>query len=91
MIPVCHYCPGIRNGIQNVEPLLFIVSLFIVHCSLYEMDGTEKHRHLRATEIRRALALLQEHVPDPEQRWSWGVRLIEDHLNTTLGVRLIIT
>jgi 3-methyladenine DNA glycosylase AlkC len=59
--------------------------------TFHEMDGTENRRHLRDTGIRRALALLQEHVPDPEQRWSWGVRLIEDHLNTTLGVRLVIT
>jgi len=59
--------------------------------TLFETGRTEKHRYPRVREIRRALVLLQEYAPDPEQRWSWGVRLIEDHLSTTLGVKLVIT
>jgi len=35
--------------------------------------------------------LLQEHVPDPEHRWSWAARLIEERLSTALGVKLVIT
>lgn len=59
--------------------------------ALYEMGGIEKRRYPRDREFRRALEPLREVAPNPEQCWSWGVKLIEDHLSTTLGVKLVIT
>ncbi len=47
-------------------------------------------RRLRAKEITRAIELLEENVLDREQLWSWAVQLVEGHLSTTLGIRLMV-
>lgn len=58
--------------------------------ALRSVGHAEKRRRLRPSEITHAVALLEQGVPDGEQRWAYAVRLVKDRLSTTLGVKLLI-
>jgi 3-methyladenine DNA glycosylase AlkC len=72
------YIEALRNS-----DLRTAVSVF------YETARVAKRR-LRSKEIARAIELLEENVLDRQKLWSWAVQLIEGHLSTTLGVRLMV-